>query len=231
MDKAISMLSGGLDSTLSTEIAREHHNVSLAVTFDYGQRAASKEIKSTSKLCKNWKIEHRIIKLDFLSEIGKSALTHKTSALPQLSIEELNNDQLATAASAEQVWVPNRNGIFLNILAAIAEAENFQWIITGFNKEEAETFPDNSAHYIDLMNNCLTQSTLSQPQIVSYVKEMNKLDILKTAIEMKIDISQLWCCYDGKRKWCGKCESCMRTVRAMQKSKLFEKYKETFLNT
>lgn len=228
MDKAITTLSGGLDSAVSTAIAGRHHDVSLAITFDYGQRAVKKEIEAAEYFCKKWKIEHRVMKLDFLTQLGKSSLTHKENNLPHITIEELEEDRLATVASAEQVWVPNRNGIFLNIMAGLAEAENYQWIITGFNREEAETFPDNSPRYIELINSCLAQSTLAQPQVVSYVKDFDKTEILNEAQNLNLEIEKIWCCYDGSDKWCGNCESCARTIRAMEHLDVYDKYKDLF---
>lgn len=229
MDNAIAILSGGLDSAVSTDIARQYHNVKMAITFDYGQRAAAQEIRAAKVLCNYWGADHRVIEFKLLSELGTSALTHKAKKLPHLNVSDIDQDKLATLASAEQVWVPNRNGVFINITAAIAEAENFQWIIVGFNREEAETFPDNSPRFIDATNSCLAQSTLSQPQVISYVKEMDKTEILKQAVERNVPVDKLWSCYDGLEKWCGLCESCARTIRAMQHLDLMEKFRTNFL--
>lgn len=228
MDKAISILSGGLDSAVSTHIASRYHELALAITFDYGQKAASREIESAKNICRLLKTEHKVISLQFFQEICKNSLVAKSAKIPKITIEELEKDPLAAAASAEQVWVPNRNGVFINVAAAIAEAMGFQWIITGFNREEAETFPDNSARFIELTNRCLAESTLAHPQVISYVKEMNKIDILKTAEQNGIEIEKLWCCYDGGDRWCGQCESCTRIMRAMQKLEVAEKYKKCY---
>lgn len=226
MENAISILSGGLDSAVSTGLARGRQAVRLALTFDYGQRAREWEIQAASMLCKKWEIEHKIIDLPFLSEAGSSTLTTGTVP-PDISAEGLEDDAI-TKSSAKAVWVPNRNSVFINIAAAIAEAGGFQWIITGFNREEAETFPDNSPEFIRLVNDCLTKSTLTAPKVVSYTGEMDKTQILKTAIEMDIEIERLWCCYNGGEKWCGQCESCARLARAMTKLGVFERYADYF---
>lgn len=219
MDKAITILSGGLDSAVSTAIARKSRAVTLAVTFDYGQKAARREIEASARLCDEWGIEHKIIQLDFLSEESKSSLTSRSGELPHIETADLD-DKKRTMESARSVWVPNRNGIFINIAAGIAEARNIKWLITGFNKEEAETFPDNSARYIELANQCLAYSTLSKPEVISFVMDMDKIELVTAAKELGIDIGRLWPCYDGGEKWCGHCESCARTMRAMEQKLL-----------
>ena len=41
--RCISLLSGGLDSVVATAVAAREGSVELALTFDYGQRAAPAE--------------------------------------------------------------------------------------------------------------------------------------------------------------------------------------------
>ena len=49
--------------------------------------------------------------------------------------------------SAKNVWVPNRNGAFINIAASFCDAYEADYIVIGFNAEEAVTFPDNSTDF------------------------------------------------------------------------------------
>ena len=70
----ISVLSGGLDSTVATATFKDNYHIH-ALTFDYGQRSAEMEIKSAHEVCKELGAEHTVIKLPWLSELGKSALT------------------------------------------------------------------------------------------------------------------------------------------------------------
>ena len=59
--KSIILLSGGLDSMVVLGLCKNEYNIELALTFDYGQKAALKEISSSEKLCKKYKIAHKII--------------------------------------------------------------------------------------------------------------------------------------------------------------------------
>ena len=69
MVKSAILLSGGLDSLVSLGLKKEELNISLALTFDYGQKSAIQEIETSRKICEYYGIEHKVIKLDWLSEI------------------------------------------------------------------------------------------------------------------------------------------------------------------
>ena len=73
----IILLSGGLDSLVSLAVARDFCDVKLALTFDYSQRALKDEIQAASEIAAFYKIEHKVIKLPFLSEITNNALVNK----------------------------------------------------------------------------------------------------------------------------------------------------------
>ena len=76
MIKSIILMSGGLDSAVSLGLCRKSHNVKLALTFDYGQKAAQTEIDASKKLCEFYNVTHKVIKLDFLKEITHTLRLH-----------------------------------------------------------------------------------------------------------------------------------------------------------
>ena len=51
MVKSAILLSGGLDSLVSLGLKKEELNISLALTFDYGQKSAIQEIETSHKIC------------------------------------------------------------------------------------------------------------------------------------------------------------------------------------
>ena len=230
MDRAVTLLSGGIDSYLSTALAREQHEIVLALTFDYGQRAAAQEIRATKKMASQWRIKHQVVELPWLKTLGENALTNPNALLPQFrDLEKLKNKK-ATEKSAEAVWVPNRNGVFLNIAAAFAEGLGAEWLLTGFNREEAATFPDNSLDYVHRLNRAFELSTLLfPPKVKSYVQEMNKKEVIQRAIELDLPLEYFWSCYEGKEKMCGVCESCARTIAAFTAHGLLEKIAHRFV--
>lgn len=74
--KAISILSGGLDSTVATIKFAEKYDIH-ALTFDYGQRSSKMEIKASKRICKSYGFKHHMIRLPWLKKLGGSALTDK----------------------------------------------------------------------------------------------------------------------------------------------------------
>jgi len=212
----IVLLSSGLDSTVNLYEAQRAGEVKLALTFDYGQRAAKKEIQNAAKTCQHLKIPHKVVTLPWLKEITQTSLVNTSESVPVgMDID----DQTQTEETARRVWVPNRNGVFLGIGAAFAEALGASQIIPGFNREEATTFPDNSVAFLKSFTNTLSYSTLSQVEVKCFTGEMNKVEIAKRAKELNVKFEYVWPCYFSEDSICGQCESCLRYERAISELK------------
>ena len=208
MAKSVILLSGGLDSLVSLGLTFQKYNVKLALTFDYGQKAAATEIKASSKICEYYNIEHKVVKLDFLKEITHTSLCSEGSV--PTGEELLNPEQ-----SAKNVWVPNRNGLFLNIAASFADSEGFDYIIIGANLEESATFPDNTKEFTARAEKLFEYSTQKHPKVLAPLINCTKNDIVKLAVENAIPLNYVQSCYLGGDRHCGKCESCMRLKNAL----------------
>jgi len=213
--KSIALLSSGLDSVVAATVAKDEGKVELAITFDYGQRAALQEIYYASKVCEALGIEHRVIKLPWLKEISSSALTKIEAKVPEPEESELDIKEI-TEETAKQVWVPNRNGVFINITASFAEALDLDAIVVGFDAEEAATFPDNSRSYVEAVNNALSFSTLNKVRVVAPVIDLTKKEIAALGLERGAPLEWSWSCYYGSETPCMRCESCRRRERAFK---------------
>lgn len=216
--KSIVLLSGGLDSTVAFKKSIDTGNVVLCLTFDYGQRAAVKEAAAAAKISARYNVEHRLIELPWLKEITKTALVCTDEKIPELSTDELDGARGKTKESARSVWVPNRNGVFINIAASFCETLGAEFIITGFNMEEAATFPDNSPQFIEAINSSLSYSTLNKVKLLSPTSSLNKEEIVRLGMEIDAPLEFLWSCYEGGEKMCRSCESCMRLKRALEEA-------------
>jgi 7-cyano-7-deazaguanine synthase len=217
MGKAVVLLSAGLDSTYNLWRAKDQMDVVLALTFDYGHRAALREIDRSKQQCDLLNIEHQTVNLPWFSSLNASALIDRQLSIPRdgdVSIDDLGQSQV----TAKAVWVPNRNGIFLNIAAGFAEQRGAGWIIPGFNAEEAATFPDNSKPYMDALSNSLFYSTANHVKVMSFSDAMNKTEIMMDALALGVRLDLVWSCYYGDVDPCGRCESCQRFLRAARSS-------------
>ena len=217
--KALVLLSGGLDSAVNLYWAVRRYDVAMAIHFDYGQRAVDQELKAASWQCSQVKVQLKEMKLPWLRRITHTGLVNPMENLSVIRSDQLD-DAAATAASAKAVWVPNRNGLFINMAAAYADSYGIERIIVGFNQEEGASFPDNTAEFIERCNAALAYSTQVHPQVESYTINMNKVAIVRAALELGLDPQRTWSCYEGGLQACGVCESCLRKFRALAQANL-----------
>lgn len=217
--KAVVLLSGGLDSSVNLAAAVRDHEVVLCLTFDYGQRAASKEIESAKRLSSHYKVPHKIVELpwfkEFHSALSASEDIKKLPLANQISIDDI----VVSKKTAKAVWVPNRNGVFLNIAAAYAENLKADIVIPGFNAEEALTFSDNSYDFLRNLRKSFSFSTANQVDVQCYTITMNKVELVQLGQKLQLPWELLWPCYQSLDLWCGECESCQRAKRAFKATK------------
>lgn len=210
--KAVAILSGGLDSTVSVALARRAGiRVVRALFFDYGQRARARERAASRAVAKHLAIPWQEIKLPWLAAVTSTGLV--SGRIPRVPVSKLE-DLGTVRRSAASVWVPNRNGVFLNIAAAVAEGLGARLVLTGFDREEARTFPDNSTAYLRAANRAFRYSTANQVRVRSFVAALDKRRIVEQGRRAGAPLHLVWSCYKGGRRPCGLCESCARSRRA-----------------
>lgn len=214
--KGIILLSGGLDSLVSLDIAKKKCDIELALTFNYGQKAFLDEFEASKEIAKHYNINHEVIELPFLAKISNNALTNPDDD----NFCELNS-----------VWIPNRNGLFLNIAASYCDKLQYDYIIFGANLEEGRDFSDNSKEYVNICQEFFKYSTLKHPSVLAPCLEFDKIQIINYAIDNNLPLKLIKSCYkakNGSKKHCGECMSCKLLKNAILKSKNPELVKEIF---
>jgi 7-cyano-7-deazaguanine synthase len=215
---SVVLLSGGLDSAANLALARVRGgNPVLALTARYGQRAAEREVAAARAIADHYGVPHQVVELPWLGALGNNALTDSTRTLPEFMGGQLDDPEL-TRSSASAVWVPNRNGVLLNVAAALAEAQGATQVVVGFNREEAATFPDNTTEFLDCVTRALAYSTANRVKAHCYTDRMDKREIVAALLEESPDFpfGRIWSCYRAGERPCGKCESCGRLKRALE---------------
>lgn len=213
-EKAIVLLSGGLDSTVSLALALETYDVILSLTVNYGQRAYAKELKASKLISESFGVSHDVVVLPWLAALLPKALQVRNSGSDDK--EWLAGDQqTAEFFEAAPVWVPNRNGLFINIAATYAEALGAQVIIFGANAEEGERFPDNTPAFRERANALFDYSTLHHPRLEAPVETWDKPQMVRWAADHQVPLHFVWSCYDDGPTQCGQCPSCYRFKKAL----------------
>ena len=199
--KAVCILSGGMDSTLASYMAKKDGYEIIAVHFNYGQRTENRELKAFRDICDDLKIlEKYEIDIPFFTQIGASALTDKNIDIPTNGIE----------AGVPITYVPFRNGIFLSITAAIAEKEGATAMYIGVVQEDSSGYPDCTDDFINKMKKAINQGTKEDTHIdiVTPLVHLSKAQIVEEAIRLNVPLEHTWSCYKEEEFACGVCDSC-----------------------
>lgn len=213
--RCVALLSGGLDSLVAAALARAEHDLALALTCDYGQRAAKREIEAARAQAEWLGCPHQVVALPWLGALGGSALTEKAAYLPEPSPQDLDRTEVVSQ-TARAVWVPNRNGVLINVAAAFAERLGADAVVCGFNREEAANFPDNSRAFVAAADQFWKYSTATGVRLLSPTADLDKREIVQRGQALGAPLHLVWSCYQGGEKQCGRCESCRRLARALE---------------
>ena len=212
--KAISVFSGGLDCTVATCVFDGDYEIH-AITFNYGQKAFSQEVRASKKICEKMGWSHEVIDLPWLAKISNSSL-NTDDEIPEVNEEDLD-DFDKSIETAGNVWVPARNTVFTSIALSYAESVGASKIIVGWNGEEGETFPDNSKEYMEEFNELIGVGSPEKIRIEAPCIDLNKEEIVKLGFDIGAPMDLSYSCYKGEEEPCGVCESCMRRKRAFEK--------------
>jgi len=245
-EKAVVLLSGGVDSSTALAIAKSGGYELYALSFDYGQRH-ERELASASKVASSLGVQkHLCMKFD-LREIGGSALTTEIEVpRTRMKKEERKTSSLIPDLSplVPVTYVPARNTIFLSFALAWAEVLEAENIFIGANAVDYSGYPDCRPEYLKAFENMANLATKASVEgrmgfkIRAPLISMKKSEIIKTGVELGLDYSLTWSCYDpqpgpspsapyqggGKNCFsaklvpCGSCDSCIFRAKGFEEA-------------
>jgi len=199
--KALCVMSGGMDSTLSAYMMKDGGYDIIGVHFNYDQRTQTKELECFHKICNDLNVQEKyVLDLDFFKQLGASALTDKSIAVPTNGLEE----------GVPITYVPFRNGIFLSMAAAIAEKEGAEVISIGVVEEDSSGYPDCRESYIKSMQDSINLGTKDETniEIKMPLVHLQKSQIVQKSLELNVPLDHTWSCYKNEKEACGVCDSC-----------------------
>ena len=212
---AVVLLSGGMDSCVSTAFARERHgakNIAL-LHAGYGQRTQRRERRAFEEIADFYGVRERlVVQLDHFRAIGGSALTDEKIAVPE---NELGAPG-PRGSAIPVTYVPFRNAHFLSVAVSWAEAIGAGAIYIGAVAEDSSGYPDCRPEYYKVFQELIRVGTKPETQIemVTPVITMKKCEIIRRGLELGAPLHLTWSCYRDEDMACGACESCLLRLRA-----------------
>lgn len=209
--RSIVLFSGGIDSTTALAWARARSSEVHALTVLYGQRHAI-EVRLARRTARRMGIPQTVIRLD-LARFGGSALTDRSAALPRC------RKPSDIRPGPPPTYVPFRNGLFISLAAALADARGFDTIVTGFNTIDSPDYPDTRPEFVRAMNRAIktgSRAAFGGPgiRLVAPFVRMRKSEIIRLGLELGTDYSCSVSCYSGEERPCGTCSACVLRRRA-----------------
>ena len=213
--QAVIIYSGGMDSftllhhVLATGLAR--HEIA-ALTFDYGQKH-SKEIQYAKHVCTELGIAHKIVDIRSINSLlGGSSLTDDI-AIPEGHYE---------AENMQSTVVPNRNMILLSLAVAYAVSLEASQVYYGAHGGDHAIYPDCRPEFVAKMDAVCQIANYQSVSIQTPFIAHTKIEILSRGIELGLDYSHTWTCYNGRDKACGQCGACVERVEAFTENGLID---------
>jgi len=217
--KAVVLLSGGLDSATTLAIAKSRSFDCYALTFRYGQRHEI-EVQAAVKIAQVLGVcEHKIVDMD-LTAFGGSALTDKGLAVPK--------DRPIAGREIPITYVPARNTIFLSYALAWAEIIGAFDVFIGVNAADYSGYPDCRPEYIKAFQTLANLATAAAVEgkgkfrIQAPIIRMSKAQIIQAGAELGLDYSLTHSCYDPDENGrpCGHCDSCLIRLKGFKEANL-----------
>lgn len=211
---AVILLSGGLDSAVTAAVARAEGRRLLALSFQYGQRHHA-ELIAAARVAEHLAVErHVVLPLD-LRLIGGSALTAEIAVPKDADPETLG----ARESDVPVTYVPARNLVFLSLATGLAEVAAAAEVWIGVNAIDYSGYPDCRPEFIEAFARAATLGTKAGTGpagrglvIRTPLAAMSKADIVRTGMELGVDLSLTHSCYDppdDAGTHCGRCDACL----------------------
>lgn len=205
MEKAVVLLSGGLDSATCLALAKSERFACHALSVAYGQKTRYELIAAEKIASALGASEHRLVHLD-VDLFGTSALTNQQVAVPDHQPYH----------GIPVTYVPARNAIFLTLALAYAETIGCQHIFIGVNALDYSGYPDCRPAFIEAFQAMANLATKASDEglkttIHTPLIHLNKADIIRLGTRLGVDYGLTVTCYrlDNKGRACGQCDSCV----------------------
>lgn len=208
MASVVVPVSGGIDSAVVLKHAAKNFDEVYAMTFDYNQKHI-KEIQCAEYQINNNKpkvVHNRILDLGFFKSIAKSSITD--TSIPVAKAKDVLGDPQTVN------YVPFRNMMMISIACAWAETVGASKVFHGAALVDSQAgYWDGSQEFLDTINKVTALNRRTRISVEAPLIEMSKAQIIRYGIELQVDFSRTWTCYEGKEFACGYCTACSSRIK------------------
>lgn len=218
--RAVVCLSGGMDSTVCAALAVRDYDA-YGLHLSYGQRTEHHELESARQVSRLLGLSGLLeLKTDLFRQIGGSALTDTSIAIPETppahaGATQLDNASRRTRADVPVTYVPFRNAHLLSAAVSWAEVLGAKNVIIGAVEQDSSGYPDCRPAYYDAFNALIAQGTRDgNIRVETPLIRLRKWEIVQMGVELGAPLHVSWSCYAEETEACGVCESCTLRLRA-----------------
>ena len=209
---AVCLVSGGMDSCVTSAIAREENDELAFLHVSYGPRTEKRERRAFNELADYFRVSKRLsASIEYLTRIGGSSLTDPGIVVTEA---DLSSRKIPTS------YVPFRNSHLLSIATSLAEVIHAGRIYIGAVAEDSSGYPDCRPEFYEAFERAIDVGTRPETQvkIITPVIHMRKAEIVRRGLELGAPLELTWSCYQSEDKACGRCDSCALRLRAFNQA-------------
>lgn len=210
-EKALVLLSGGMDSATALAQAVQTYKQVETISFYYGSKHNDREYEHAVLLCHHYNVTNVRLGLNFINSSFKSDLLISGGEIPEGHYAH---------PTMKKTVVPFRNGIMLAIAVGFAESNEIQDVIIANHVGDHAIYPDCTPAFIKPFAEAAKNGTYSQVSVVDIFGDIDKTGIAKRGDELGVPWEKTWSCYKGLDIHCGVCGTCVERKEAFRDSGL-----------
>ena len=206
---AVVLLSGGLDSCVTTAIAARSHDLAL-IHLQYGQKTERREYQAFTAIADHYDVpscRRRVVEARFLQQVGHSALTDPSIPVPDAAPE---------SDTVPVTYVPFRNAHLLSLATSWAEVLSACAVFVGVVEEDSSGYPDCTEDFCRAFEKAMNLGTRPETRLrlETPLIHTSKAEIVNIGVEQSAPLHLTWSCYTSESVPCGRCDSCVARARA-----------------
>ncbi|MEP6947147.1 MAG: 7-cyano-7-deazaguanine synthase QueC [Acidobacteriota bacterium] len=209
---AIVLVSGGMDSCVTTAYARLENDELALLHISYGQRTEGRERRAFNDIADHYRVERRLdVSIEYLAKMGGSSLTDANMSVTDADLE---------SADIPSSYVPFRNANMLAIAVSWAEVIGAGSIYIGAVAEDSSGYPDCRPEFYAAFQKAIDTGTKPETrvEIRTPIIDLTKAEIVRKGLELNAPLDLTWSCYRSEGLACGTCDSCALRLRGFERA-------------